>query len=123
MSCSLSVLATLVMLPASLVRLRALKSLQLLDDVVVVLAGDARDLVLAQEAAEVAHRAQRLVGLHLARRGLLGVDLEGLRLRLLRGEEVGQIAHVVARQVRLTIGFICGSLRRPSLKSCSCRYR
>jgi hypothetical protein len=56
MSCALSVLATLVMLPASLVRAR-LEVGQLLDDVLIVLPGDARNLVLAGEAAEMAHRA------------------------------------------------------------------
>ena len=70
MSFALSVLATLVMLPASLVRVLRLEVGELLDDVGVVLAGDARNLVLAQEAAQVAHRAQGFVGLGVASLGL-----------------------------------------------------
>ena len=118
MSSSDKVRATLVMLPASLVRVRALKSCELLDDVVVVLAGDARDLVLAREAAEVAHRAQRLVGLALAaRRAFAASALNGGGARLLRREEVGE-RRACRRGVRsFAIGDICGSLRRPSLKS------
>ena len=67
MSSSESVLDTLVMLPASLVRRPVLEVAELLDDVVVVLAGDARESRSGPEAAEVAHGAQRLVDLLLAR--------------------------------------------------------
>src|SRR3989454_6346480 len=49
---------------------------ELLDDVFVVLPGDARDLVLAGEAAQVAHGAQRLVRLGPAARGASFVGLE-----------------------------------------------
>src|SRR5437879_13755550 len=49
---------------------------ELLDGVFVVLPGDARDLVLAGEAAQVAHGAQRLVRLGLAARGTSFVGLE-----------------------------------------------
>src|SRR4029078_5213557 len=72
---------------------------ELLDDVGVVLPGDARDLVLAEEAAEVAHRAQRLVRRRAPQPGLGGVGLERLRRRLLLREVVGERSHLVARQV------------------------
>src|SRR5207302_9612858 len=49
---------------------------ELLDDVFVVLPGDARNLVLAGEAAQVAHAAQRFVRLGLAARSANIVDLE-----------------------------------------------
>ena len=78
MSWSLSVFDTLVMFPASFVRC-GLEVPQLLDDVFVVLACHARNLVLSGESAEVAHRAQRLVGFGLAAHGTGGVGLEGRR--------------------------------------------
>src|SRR2546426_11910787 len=55
---------------------------ELLDYVFVVLPGDARDLVLAGEAAQVAHGTQRFVRLGLAARGASFVGLEpgGARL-------------------------------------------
>ena len=100
MSWSDSVPATLVMLPASLVRRLRLEVLQLLHDVLVVLPGDARDLVLPDEAAEVAHRAQHLVRLLAARpRPWRASALKPIRRRLLLRELVGQREHVVARQV------------------------
>src|SRR5437879_511826 len=64
---------------------------ELLDDVFVVLPGDARDLVLAGEAAQVAHGAQRLVRLGLAARGAGFVGLEPGGARLLGGEERREI--------------------------------
>src|SRR3989454_5967487 len=70
----------------------------LLDDVVVVLPGGARDLVLADEAAQVAHGAQRLVRLGLAARGAGFVGLEPGGARLLGGEERREIEHLFSRQ-------------------------
>ena len=60
---------------------------QLLDDVLKILAGDARDFVLPGKTAHVAHRAKGLVGLELAELGLLRVDLEVQRFGLLLGVE------------------------------------
>src|SRR5467141_297376 len=71
---------------------------ELLDDVFVVLPGDARDLVLAGEAAQVAHGAQRFVRLGLAARGASFVRLERGGARLLGGEERGEIEQVFPRQ-------------------------
>ena len=89
MSCSLSVFDTLRHVAGVVGALARLEVAQLLDDVVVVLARDARDLVLAREAAEVAHRAQRLVGLRACRaRPSRGSALKAVRRRLLRGEVV-----------------------------------
>src|SRR5439155_4557293 len=56
---------------------------ELLDDVFVVLPRAARDRVLAGEAAQVAHGAQRLVRLGLAARGAGFVGLEPGGARLL----------------------------------------
>ena len=123
MSSSDSVPATLVMLPASLVRRFALKSASCFFDVLVLLPGDARNLVLAGEAAEVAHRAQHVVGLLPAARHLRRVGLEAARRLLLLREIVGERQHVVARRACAAIGSICGSWRRPSLKSLQLRGR
>ena len=120
MSASLNVCATLVMLPASLVALARLEVAQLLDDIVVLLARHPRDLVLAGKAAQVAHRAQGFVGLGLAELDLRRVRLEGRGRRLLRRKVVGDVEHVVARQ-GLGHRRHLRVLRRPSLKSRSCR--
>src|SRR5207247_9743014 len=55
---------------------------ELLDDVFVVLPGDAGDLVLAGDAAQVAHGAQTIVRLALAASGsrFVGLDLGESRL-------------------------------------------
>src|SRR5258708_6952226 len=71
---------------------------ELLDDVFVVLPGDARDLVLAGEAAQVAHGAERFVRLGLAARGASFVGLEAGGARLLGGEERREIEHIFPRQ-------------------------
>src|SRR5216684_7267770 len=71
---------------------------ELLDDVFVVLPGDARDLVLAGEAAQVAHGAERLVRFGLAARGANFVGLEPGGARLLGGEERCEIEHIFPRQ-------------------------
>ncbi len=93
---------------------------ELLLDVFVVLPRDARNFVLADEIAAVAHRAQHLVGLASAGRNLGRIRLEaGGRLLLLR-EVIGERQHV-ARSSVAAIGLINGSLRRPSLKSLSSR--
>ena len=63
---------------------------QLLLDVLRPLAGDARNLVLADEAAEVAHRAEHRVGNLAARLDLGGVGLELDRRLLLRGEKLAE---------------------------------
>src|SRR5262245_35359955 len=63
-----------------------LEGLELLDDVLGVLACDPRDLVLPLHASQVAHGAQDLVGLLLAARHARRVGLERDRLRLLRRE-------------------------------------
>src|SRR5262245_12671181 len=76
-----------------------LERLQLPDHVLGVLARDARDLVLALHPSQVAHGAQDLVGLLLAARDALRIGLERDRLRILRREVVGEVEHVVAREL------------------------
>src|SRR5882762_3492295 len=99
MSCSVTVWATLVMLPASLARAR-LEGFELLDHVLGVLARDTRNLVLPLHAAQVAHGAQHLVGLFLPARDARRVRPERERLRFLRGEVFGEIEHVLAGELR-----------------------
>ena len=76
MSSSDSVRATLVMLPASLVRRWSLEVLELLDDVLVVLPGDARDLVLPEKPPRwhIGHSISS--GLFWPARDLGGIGLE-----------------------------------------------
>lgn len=73
-----------------------LEGFQLFDDVFVLLAGDAWNLVLAGEAAEVAHRAQGFIRLGLAQHDFGVVALKGGRPGRLRRIEVGDIDHVLA---------------------------
>src|SRR6266853_1250384 len=77
-----------------------LEGFELLDHVLGVLARDARNLVLPLHAAQVAHGAQHLVGLFLPARDARRVRPERERLRLLRGEVVREIEHVLARKLR-----------------------
>src|SRR5712671_6165509 len=85
---------------AGIVGARArLEGLELLDHVLGVLAGDARNLVLAGESSQVAHGAQHLFGLLLAAANARRVRFEGEGLRLLRGEVVGKIEHIFAREL------------------------
>src|SRR5438876_84829 len=86
---------------AGIVGARArLEGFELLDHVLRVLARDARNLVLPLHAAQVAHGAQHLVGLFLPARDARRVRPERERLRLLRGEVVREIEHVLARKLR-----------------------
>src|SRR5712691_7794929 len=86
---------------AGIVGARArLEGFELLDHVLGVLARDARNLVLPLHAAQVAHGAQHLVGLFLPSRDARRVRSERERLRLLRGEVVREIEHVLARKLR-----------------------
>ena len=77
-----------------------LEILELLLDVVVLLPGDARYLVLPDELALVAHRAQHLVGLLAARHHLGAVGDEAVRRLLLLREIVGDRQHVRLRERR-----------------------
>src|SRR5712692_11950105 len=72
-----------------------LEGFELLDHVLGVLARDARNLVLPGESPQVAHGAQHLFGLLLAAGAArrVGTDRDGLRL--LRGEVLGEIEHVL----------------------------
>src|SRR6267143_297534 len=84
---------------AGIVGARArLEGLELLDHVLGVLAGDARNLVLPCESSQVAHGAQHLLGLLPAAGDARGVRAERNGLRLLRGEVVGKIEHIFARE-------------------------
>src|SRR5260370_4058600 len=86
---------------AGIVGARArLEGLELLDHVLGVLARDARNLVLPLHASQVAHGAQNFVGLFLPARDARGVRLKRERRRLLRGEVVREIEHVLARKLR-----------------------
>src|SRR5437763_6122463 len=61
---------------------------------------DPRNLVLADEAAEMAHRAERCVGGLAAGFDLGPIDREADRLGFLRGVIIAQRHHVVLRQAR-----------------------
>src|SRR6266478_6194998 len=76
-----------------------LEGFQLLDHVLGVLAGDARNLVLPRESSQVAHGAQHLFGLLLAAGDARRIRAERKRLRLLGGEVVGKIEHIFAREL------------------------
>jgi hypothetical protein len=87
------------MLPASLVRRLAFEIAQLLLHVLGVLTGDARDLVLPDEAAQVAHWAEKPfseIFLPASTRAASGLKCD--RQRLLRCKEIAERNHVVATQ-------------------------
>src|SRR2546422_819621 len=77
-----------------------LEGFELLDHVLRMLAGDARNLVLPGESSQMAHGAQDLVGLLLAAGDARGVGPEGNGLRFLRGEVLGEIEHVLGGELR-----------------------
>src|SRR6266581_2776238 len=86
---------------AGIVGARArLEGFELLDHVLRVLAGDARNLVLPGESSQMAHGAQDLVGLLLAAGDARGVGPEGNGFRFLRGEVLGEIEHVLGGELR-----------------------
>src|SRR6185436_10185436 len=72
---------------------------QLLLDVLRPLAGDARNLVLPDKAAEMAHRTEDRVGSLPAGLDFGGIHLEFDRGLLLRGEELAQQRHVLGREL------------------------
>src|SRR5712691_10520122 len=76
-----------------------LEGFELLDHVLWVLAGDARNLVLPGESSQMAHGAQHLLGLLLAAGDARRIRAERDGLRLLRGEVIGKIEHVFAREL------------------------
>src|SRR5882724_907079 len=76
-----------------------LEGSQLLDDVFRVLARDARNFVLSGESSEVAHGAQSLVRFFLPAADAPRIRPERERFRLLRGEVLGEIEHVLAREL------------------------
>src|SRR2546427_4201383 len=77
-----------------------LEGFELLDHVLGMLAGDARNLVLPGESSQMAHGAQDLVGLLLAAGDARRVGPEGDGLRVLRGEVLGEIEHVLGGELR-----------------------
>src|SRR6266478_7577073 len=84
---------------AGIVGARArLEGFELLDHVLGVLARDAGDLVLPFHASQVAHGAQDLFGLLLAAGDARRIRAERDGLRLLRGEVIGKIEHIFARE-------------------------
>src|SRR5436309_7590521 len=86
---------------AGIVGARArLEGFELLDHVLRMLAGDARNLVLPGESSQMAHGAQDLVGLLLAAGDARRVGPEGDGLRFLRGEVFGEIEHVLGGELR-----------------------
>src|SRR3989442_14618688 len=86
---------------AGIVGARArLEGFELLDHVLRMLAGDARNLVLPGESSQMAHGAQDLVGLLLAAGDARRVGPEGDGLRFLRGEVLGEIEHVLGGELR-----------------------
>ena len=99
MSASDSVAATLVMLPASLVRRRALKSASCFLMYCGHWPATRRNLVLPDKAAEVAHRTEDRVGSLPAGLDLGGIHLEFDRGLFLRGEKLAQQRHVLGREL------------------------
>src|SRR6266581_1123552 len=86
---------------AGIVGARArLEGLKLLDHVLGVLAGNARNLVLPGEASQVTHGAQHLFGLLPAAGDARRVRREGDGPRFLRGEVLGEIEHVPGGELR-----------------------
>src|SRR6266496_1626591 len=77
-----------------------LEGLELLDHVLGVLAGNARNLVLPGEASQVTHGAQHLFGLLPAAGDARRVGPKGNGLRFPRGEVLGEIEHVLGGELR-----------------------